>query len=79
MKFTLGEVGPNLITVTVADREKMQSARNNNERDLLRFRMGGWTEFAVAMFRGLLEQHIRRLRTTPTVSLMKPLSCEKAN
>lgn len=54
--------GTNLTTVTVASREIMEDARRNTERDLLRFRMGGWTEFAVAMFPHLLEQHIRRVR-----------------
>lgn len=54
--------GTNLTTVTVASRDIMEEARRNTERDLLRFRMGGWTEFAVAMFPHLLEQHIRRVR-----------------
>lgn len=54
--------GTNLTTITVCSREIMEQARNNTDRDLLRFRMGGWSEFAVAMFPELLEQHIRRLR-----------------
>lgn len=43
----------------------MMEARHNTDRDLLRFRMGGWTEFAVAMFPNLLEQQIRRVRSVP--------------
>lgn len=54
--------GTNLTTITVASREIMEEARRNTDRDLLRFRMGGWTEFAVAMFPNLLEHHIRRFR-----------------
>jgi pyruvate-formate lyase len=56
------EKGTNLATITVCSREIMEQARNNTDRDLLRFRMGGWTEFAVAMFPELLEQQIRRVR-----------------
>jgi pyruvate-formate lyase len=54
--------GTNLTTITVCSRETMEEARKNNDRDLLRFRMGGWSEFGVAMFPQLLEQHIRRVR-----------------
>jgi pyruvate-formate lyase len=59
--------GPNLITITVCSRQKIEEARTNTDRDLLRFRMGGWTEFAVAMFPSLLEQHIRRRRSVPAI------------
>ena len=34
--------------------------------------MGGWTEFAVAMFPHLLEHHIRRKREVPKLLSIKP-------
>jgi pyruvate-formate lyase len=58
-------MGPNMITISTGSRELLIDARTNTERDLIRFRMGGWTEFAVAMFPHLLEHHIRRRREIP--------------
>ena len=55
--------GPNIITVTVCDRKHMEELETVANKDLLRFRMGGWSEFGVAMFPKLLDQHIRRIRT----------------
>ena len=55
-------IGPNMITISTGERKLLEDARHNTERDLLRYRMGGWSEFAVAMFPHLLEHHIRRKR-----------------
>lgn len=62
--FANGE-GPNVLTVTVCDRKNMEEVLEDTEHDLLRFRMGGWSEFAVAMFPDLMHQHIRRIRCGP--------------
>ena len=59
--FAMGS-GPNIMTVTVADRQKLQDALTMPDRDLQRVRMGGWTEFTVAIFPHLLKQHVRRVR-----------------
>ena len=55
--------GPNIITVTVCDRKHMEQLETVANKDLLRFRMGGWSEYGVAMFPKLLDQQIRRVRT----------------
>lgn len=70
--------GTNLTTITVCSREIMEEARRNTDRDLLRFRMGGWSEFAVAMFPSLLEQHIRRVREIHPVNSLKAVESEEA-
>jgi pyruvate-formate lyase len=54
-----------MITISTGSRALLEEARYNTDRDLLRFRMGGWSEFAVAMFPNLLEHHIRRKREIP--------------
>lgn len=56
------ENGPNIITVTVCDHKNMMELETVANKDLLRFRMGGWSEFGVSMFPELLDQHIRRPR-----------------
>ena len=56
------ENGPNIITVTVCDHKNLCELETVANKDLLRFRMGGWSEFGVAMFPTLLDQHIRRPR-----------------
>ncbi|MDC0672906.1 Dyp-type peroxidase [Nannocystis radixulma] len=53
--------GSNVLTITCADPETMVKAAADPERyDLLRVRMGGWSEFFVAMFPGHQAQHQRR-------------------
>lgn len=69
--------GTNLTTITVCSRAIMEEARRNTDRDLLRFRMGGWSEFAVAMFPNLLEQHIRRVREIHPIVTAVPLKNEE--
>lgn len=45
--------GSNLLTITCADPETFAGATADPEKyDLLRVRMGGWSEFFVAMFPG---------------------------
>ncbi len=61
-----GGTGSNLITLTCADLATYQAASNDPERyDLLRVRMGGWTEFYAVMFPMHQEQHQRRQYFTP--------------
>ena len=60
-KYAKGEVGGNLITLTCADLETYQAASKDPEKyNLLRVRMGGWTEFYATMFPGHQDQHQRR-------------------
>lgn len=59
--------GSNLLTVTTGNPETLSEARTSPEQyDLVRVRMGGWTEFFVAMFPGHQEQHRRRPLEIPT-------------
>jgi pyruvate-formate lyase len=61
-----GGTGSNLITLTCADLATYQAASKDPERyDLLRVRMGGWTEFYAVMFPMHQEQHQRRQYFTP--------------
>lgn len=54
-------IGGNIITVTCADEDTYQNALKNAEKyDLLRVRMGGWSEYFVAMFNAHKKQHMRR-------------------
>jgi len=63
--FARGE-GGNLITITVADQATFEGAAQDPEKyDLLRARMGGWTEFVIAMFPGHQSQHQLRPGSTP--------------
>lgn len=60
MDFAKGS-GSNILTVTCASPETMSAAPARPERyDLLRVRMGGWTEFFTSMFPVSQEQHLRR-------------------
>jgi pyruvate-formate lyase len=57
--------GSDILTVTCANPETFaQAARNPEKYDLLRVRMGGWSEFFVAMFPGHQLQHQRRPLST---------------
>ena len=59
--YSQGKVGSNLITVTTADPDTYQMAAKEPERyELVRVRMGGWTEYFAAMFPEHQEQHERR-------------------
>ncbi len=56
-----GRVGANLLTLTCADPDTYAAAADQPERyELVRVRMGGWTEFFAAMFPAHHEQHRRR-------------------
>lgn len=58
--------GGNILTITCANPETMAGAARDPEKyDLLRVRMGGWSEFFVAMFPAHQEQHQRRPLNTP--------------
>ncbi|MGZ5443445.1 MAG: glycyl radical enzyme domain-containing protein [Thermoanaerobaculia bacterium] len=60
-EYAAGNVGSNLITVTVADPDTYAAAAVQPEKyELVRVRMGGWTEFFSAMFPAHHEQHRRR-------------------
>ena len=60
-EYALGKVGGNLITLTCADLKTYLAASKDPEKyNLLRVRMGGWTEFYSTMFPGHQDQHQRR-------------------
>lgn len=60
-RFCDGEVGSNLLTITCADPATYQLAAAQPERfELVRVRMGGWSEFFSAMFPAHQDQHARR-------------------
>jgi len=53
--------GGNMLTVTVSDPHTFARAQQSPEDyNLLRVRMGGWTEFFISLFPALQEQHKRR-------------------
>ena len=59
--YSKGNVGGNLITVTCADPNTYEMAAKEPERfELVRVRMGGWTEYFAAMFPEHQGQHERR-------------------
>ena len=59
-------MGSNLLTITCADPETFAAAcRDPETYDVVRVRMGGWSEFFVAMFPAHQEQHRRRPLSTP--------------
>jgi pyruvate-formate lyase/deferrochelatase/peroxidase EfeB len=59
--FAKGEIGSNMLTISCADPKTLLEAQKFPERyDLIRMRMGGWSEFFVAMFPHHQEQHKRR-------------------
>ncbi|MEO9383354.1 pyruvate formate lyase family protein [Chromobacterium phragmitis] len=64
--YAQGETGSNLVTLTCADPATYQAAGQDPERyNLVRVRMGGWTEFYSVMFPMHQEQHQRRQFFTP--------------
>ena len=64
--YARSETGSNLITLTCADLATYQAAVGDPERyNLVRVRMGGWTEFYSSMFPMHQEQHQRRQYFTP--------------
>jgi len=61
LKSFAGGHGSNMLTITVADPETMAAAQNNpSDYELVRVRMGGWTEFFITLFPLHQEQHKRR-------------------
>jgi pyruvate-formate lyase len=53
--------GASIMTITCANTETYENGKSNPEKyDLLRARMGGWTEFFVTMFPAHQAQHERR-------------------
>jgi pyruvate-formate lyase len=59
-RFARG-AGPSVCTFTAADPETFAAAlRAPQEYDLVRVRMGGWTEFFVTLFPTHQDQHRRR-------------------
>ncbi|WP_299410541.1 pyruvate formate lyase family protein [uncultured Roseobacter sp.] len=59
-RFAKGE-GSNMMTVTVANHETLEAASARpDDFDLLRVRMGGWTEFYSTLFDNHKQQHRRR-------------------
>ncbi|HEX6041363.1 pyruvate formate lyase family protein, partial [Longimicrobium sp.] len=63
--FAAGQ-GSNILTITCANPETFAAAATDPEQyDLLRVRMGGWSEFFVAMFPEHQAQHQRRPLSTP--------------
>ena len=49
--FAKGELGSNMMTITCADHKTYENAAEFPERyDLVRVRMGGWSEFFITMF-----------------------------
>jgi Dyp-type peroxidase family len=59
--YAEGRVAGNLLTVTCADPDTYAAAAADPERyELVRVRMGGWTEYFSAMFPGHQMQHQRR-------------------
>ncbi|WP_409525576.1 Dyp-type peroxidase [Nitrincola sp. MINF-07-Sa-05] len=60
-RFAQGELGSNMITITCADPDTFRQAMQQPEPyDLVRVRMGGWTEYYVAMFDFHQESILRR-------------------
>jgi pyruvate-formate lyase len=66
--FAAGQ-GSNILTITCANPETFAGATTDPEQyDLVRVRMGGWSEFFVAMFPAHQAQHQRRPLSTPEKS-----------
>ncbi|OJT21537.1 hypothetical protein BO221_27385 [Archangium sp. Cb G35] len=60
-QYAAGNVGSNLLTLTMADPDTYEAAAVQPERyELVRVRTGGWTEFFSAMFPAHHAQHRRR-------------------
>jgi pyruvate-formate lyase len=65
MAFAEG-CGSSIMTISCANPETYEQARLDPEKyDLLRVRMGGWSEFFVTMFPAHQAQHQRRPFETP--------------
>jgi pyruvate-formate lyase len=65
-RYGRGDVGSNLITITCVDPDTYAGAAQDAEMyDLVRVRMGGWTEYFSAMFPEHQKQHQRRPFFTP--------------
>lgn len=65
-QFARNEVGFNSMSISCADRETLERAIQYPERyDLLRLRMGGWSEFFDTMFPAHQQQHLRRPMFAP--------------
>ena len=63
--FANGE-GANVLTITCANNETYERAMKDPEKyDIVRNRMGGWSEFFVTMFPDHQKQHIRRPISLP--------------
>ncbi|KAI0430505.1 pyruvate formate lyase-domain-containing protein [Xylaria sp. FL1042] len=59
--FSKGKVGGNMVTLTCADLDTYQKASEDPEKyNLVRVRMGGWTEFYPTMFPEYQEHQKRR-------------------
>lgn len=60
-EFAQGRIGSNMMSISCADPDTLARAQRTPEAyDLIRLRMGGWSEFFVAMFPHHQEQHKRR-------------------
>lgn len=60
-QFADGKIGSNLLTITTGDPETYEQAQTLPEKyDLVRVRMGGWSEFYMAMFPQHQQYIIRR-------------------
>ncbi len=60
-EFSLGKLGSNMLTITCADHETLEKAQKYPERyDLIRVRMGGWSEFFISLYKDLQKQQLRR-------------------
>src|SRR5690606_41885369 len=58
--------GSNILTITAASPATFADAPARPERyDILRVRMGGWSEFFTSMFPESQQQHLRRPVSTP--------------
>jgi len=69
MAFAEGR-GSSIMTISRANPETYEQARLDPEKyDLLRSRMGDWTEFFVTMFPAHQSQYQRRPFETPTTDL----------
>ena len=61
-----GKTGPHIASVTCADTLTMQRAEKEPQKfDLIRNRMGGWSNFFCAMFTEHQKQHERRPMYAP--------------
>jgi Dyp-type peroxidase family len=72
-------MGSNLLTITCANPETFDAACRDPEKyDLVRVRMGGWTEFFVALFPAHQQQHRRRPLSVPDSTLPRTTTAQPA-